>query len=84
MSGLVRTLAKELGPIRVNGIHPGVVGDHPEWSSKPRKILHNLVERTPPGRLVTMDEVALAASFLLDHPSINGINLYVDGGWMIT
>lgn len=84
MSGLVRTLAKELAPVRVNGIHPGVVGDHPEWSSKPSSVIDDLVARTPLGRLVTMDEVAHASSFLLDHPSINGVNLYVDGGWMIT
>lgn len=84
MTGLVRTLARELAPIRVNAIHPGVVGDHPEWSTKPREILDNLVARTPMGRLVTMEEVALATAFLFDHPSVNGINLFVDGGWMIT
>ena len=27
--GMVRTLATELAPIRVNGIHPGVIGDSP-------------------------------------------------------
>lgn len=84
VSGLVRTLARELAPIRVNAIHPGVVGDHPEWSTKPREVLDGLVARTPMGRLVTMDEVATATAFLLDHPSVNGVNLFVDGGWMIT
>lgn len=84
MTGLTRTLARELAPLRVNAIHPGVVGDHPEWSTKPRAVLDNLVARTPLGRLVTLQEVALATAFLIDHPSVNGINLFVDGGWMIT
>ena len=45
VTGLVRTLALQLAPIRVNAIHPGIVGDSPEWSSKTEA-----VERTPRGR----------------------------------
>ena len=84
MTGLVRTLARELAPIRINAIHPGIVGDHPEWAGKPRDVLDGIVARTPLGRLITMDEVATATAFLLDHQSVNGINLFVDGGWMVT
>ena len=84
MSGLTRTLAAELAPIRVNALHPGVVGDHPEWSTKPPEVLAGLVARTPLGRLITTDEVVAATAFLLDHRSVNGVNLYVDGGWMLT
>lgn len=84
MTGLTRTLTRELAPLRVNAIHPGIVGDHPEWSTKPKALLDGIVARTPLGRLVTRDEVATATAFLLEHPSVNGINLYVDGGWMIT
>ena len=84
MTGLVRTLARELAPIRVNAIHPGIVGDHPEWSTKPPEVLDGIRARTPLGRLITMEEVATATAFLFDHQSVNGINLFVDGGWMIT
>jgi NAD(P)-dependent dehydrogenase (short-subunit alcohol dehydrogenase family) len=84
MVGLTKTLARELAPLRVNAIHPGVVGNHPEWSTKPKEILENLRVRTPLGRLVTLDEVASATAFLFDHPSVNAVQLYVDGGWMIT
>ncbi len=28
---MVRTLATELAPVRVNALHPGVVGDSPAW-----------------------------------------------------
>jgi NAD(P)-dependent dehydrogenase (short-subunit alcohol dehydrogenase family) len=67
----------------VNSLHPGVVGNHPAWSDKP-EVLARLIERTPLGRLVTIDECATAAAFLLDHPSVNGVSLYVDGGWLVT
>jgi NAD(P)-dependent dehydrogenase (short-subunit alcohol dehydrogenase family) len=84
MTGMVRTLAVELAPIRVNAIHPGIVGDHPEWSTKPPEVLERIKARTPLGRLITMQEVAQATAFLFDHQSVNGINLYVDGGWLVT
>jgi NAD(P)-dependent dehydrogenase (short-subunit alcohol dehydrogenase family) len=84
MTGLTRTLVRELAPIRVNAIHPGIVGDHPAWSSMPAAVLDGIVARTPLGRLITTQEVATATAFLLDHPSVSGINLFVDGGWMVT
>jgi NAD(P)-dependent dehydrogenase (short-subunit alcohol dehydrogenase family) len=84
MTGLTRTLVRELAPIRVNAIHPGIVGDHPAWSSMPAAVLDGIVARTPLGRLITTQEVATATAFLLDHPSVSGTNLFVDGGWMVT
>jgi NAD(P)-dependent dehydrogenase (short-subunit alcohol dehydrogenase family) len=84
VSSLVRTLAVELAPMRVNAIHPGVVGDSPAWSAKPAAVLDNLVSRTPCGRLATMGDVAHAVLFLLDNPAVNGVNLDVDGGWLLT
>ena len=32
--GMVRTLSVELAPIRVNSIHPGIVGDSPVLDGK--------------------------------------------------
>ncbi len=46
--GLTRTLVEELRPIRVNSIHPGVVGDSPYWSEKPAAIARYTSE-TPIG-----------------------------------
>jgi NAD(P)-dependent dehydrogenase (short-subunit alcohol dehydrogenase family) len=83
ISGLVRTLAVELAPVRVNALHPGVVGDSPEWAGKPLGVLEALRARTPLGRLATMDDVAGAAQFLLENPAVNGVNLEVDGGWLL-
>ena len=84
ISSMVRTLAIELAPVRVNAIHPGVVGDSPAWTGKPAAVLEALVSRTPCGRLATMEDVAHAVLFLLDNQSVNGVNLDVDGGWLLT
>jgi NAD(P)-dependent dehydrogenase (short-subunit alcohol dehydrogenase family) len=80
ISSVIRTLAIELAPIRFNAIHPGIVGDSPFWEGKP---LDAVVARTPTGRLATMAEVVDATVFLLENRAVNGVNLYVDGGWML-
>jgi NAD(P)-dependent dehydrogenase (short-subunit alcohol dehydrogenase family) len=80
VSSLIRTLAIQLAPIRFNSVHPGIVGDSPYWEDKP---LDAVVERTPTGRLATMEDVVGATVFLLENPAMNGVNLYVDGGWML-
>ena len=81
--GLTKTLALELAPIRVNSIHPSILGDSPHWTDKP-EMLEGFRSRTPLGRLVTTDEIVTATAFLLEHQSINATHLYVDGGWLIT
>ncbi|MGW0820773.1 SDR family NAD(P)-dependent oxidoreductase [Streptomyces sp. NPDC002845] len=80
VTGLVHTLATELAPIRVNAVHPGVVGDSPYWSGKP---LDALVAKTPTGRLATMADVVDAVDFLLRNRSVNAVHLNVDGGWLL-
>jgi NAD(P)-dependent dehydrogenase (short-subunit alcohol dehydrogenase family) len=84
VNNMIKTLAVELAPVRVNAVHPGIVGDSPAWNGKPPAVLQRVVDRTPLGRLVTMDEVSSATLFLLDNQGINGVNLYVDGGWLLT
>ena len=78
--GLTRTLVEELKPIRVNSIHPGIVGDSPYWAEKPAAITKYTAE-TPMGRLARMDEIVGACVFLLENTAVNGIDLIVDGGW---
>jgi len=81
VTSLVRTLVIELAPIRVNGLHPAIVGDSPQWRDMPAERMQALVDRTPIGRLVTMAEIVGASRFLLENQAVNGINLVVDGGW---
>jgi NAD(P)-dependent dehydrogenase (short-subunit alcohol dehydrogenase family) len=79
---MVRTLALELAPVRVNAIHPGIVGDSPAWEGK-QAVLDATREKTPTGRLVTMADITNASIFLLENRSVNGVNLFVDGGWVM-
>ncbi|HSK23050.1 MAG TPA: SDR family oxidoreductase [Egicoccus sp.] len=81
--GMVHTLGVELAPVRVNAIHPGIVGDTPYWANKPEGALDPVVDRTPLGRLVTTDEVVDAVVFLAENSGVTGVNLNVDGGWML-
>jgi NAD(P)-dependent dehydrogenase (short-subunit alcohol dehydrogenase family) len=83
ISTMVHTLAVELAPIRVNALHPAVVGDSPYWMDKPPDVLENLRARTPLGRLVTMADIVHATVFLLENPAVTGANLDVDGGWLL-
>jgi len=83
VTSLVNTLVTELAPTRINAVHPAIVGDSPQWVDMPAKRRQALVERTPTGRLVTMAEVVNASRFLLENGAMNGINLRVDGGWML-
>ena len=82
--GLVNALALEMAPIRVNALHPGIVGDSPFWSGKPEGVLDGYVSRTPTRRLATMADIVDAVDFLLENRGVNATNLYVDGGWVVT
>ena len=84
VTAMVRTMGIELAPLRVNAIHPAVVGDSPYWVDKPEEVLDRLRARTPLGELVTIDDVVHATVFLLENRAITGVNLRVDGGWMLT
>jgi NAD(P)-dependent dehydrogenase (short-subunit alcohol dehydrogenase family) len=81
---MVHSLAIELAPIRVNAIHPAIVGDSPYWAGKPAEVLERFRVRTPLGELVTVDDVVDATLFLLENRAVTGVNLRVDGGWMLT
>lgn len=82
VDGLVRALADQLPPIRVNALHPGIAGDSPFWAPK-TEALEAVKARTPTGRLVEMRDVTDAAVFLLENPSMHGGELRVDGGWSL-
>jgi NAD(P)-dependent dehydrogenase (short-subunit alcohol dehydrogenase family) len=84
VDGLVRTMALELAPIRVNALHPGIIGDSPFWAGKPDAVLDAYRSRTPGGQLATMADVVDAVDFLLRNRGVTGASLYVDCGWEVT
>jgi NAD(P)-dependent dehydrogenase (short-subunit alcohol dehydrogenase family) len=82
VDGLVRSLAAELKPIRVNALHPGIVEDSPFWAGK-TEALDAHRARTTTGRLVRMEDIVDAAVFMLENPSVAGSELRVDAGWSL-
>src|SRR3984885_13487499 len=84
ISGVMRTLAVELAPIRVNSVSPGLVGDSPKWDAIVKKgenpLVNAMTSRTPTRRLAAMNDVINAVFFLLDNSSVNGVDLPIDGG----
>jgi NAD(P)-dependent dehydrogenase (short-subunit alcohol dehydrogenase family) len=85
LEALARHLAAELAPrgVRVNILSPGSVATA-AWDAFPdkEKRLAQALERTPLGRLVSLEEVASVAQFLCSPASrgIVGHTLVVDGG----
>lgn len=79
IGALVRTLAVELSPIRVNALHPSIVADTPFWSDKPAARAA-AQEKALTKRPVTMRDCTHAIDFLLESRAVNGINLNIDGG----
>ena len=84
VDGLMNTLAHELAPIRVNSLHPGIIGDSPFWAGKPDGVLAGYESRTPGGTLATMADVVDAVRFLLFNRGVSAHSLNVDRGWRIT
>ena len=83
VTSMVRNLAVELAPVRVNAVHPGAVGDSPAVKAMPPAMIEGGRARTPTGRLATMGDVAAATLSLLDNPGINGVNLPIDAGFLL-
>ncbi len=83
VSSLIRTLAVELAPVRFNAVHPGIISDSPAWRDK-KEAIANIEKRTPGGRLATTEDVVGAVDFLFTNKGVNGINLVIDGGWLLT
>jgi 3-oxoacyl-[acyl-carrier protein] reductase len=81
--GLTKTWARELGRkgIRVNAVAPGFI-ETPMVNTVPDKILENLKNKTPLGRLGKADDIAAAYYFLASDKAafITGTVLQVDGG----
>lgn len=83
VEALVRPLATELSPIRVNGVSPGVV-DTPWWSGFPddaRQAYFDQAARALPARrIATADDVAAAVVLAATNPNLTGTIIQSDGG----
>jgi NAD(P)-dependent dehydrogenase (short-subunit alcohol dehydrogenase family) len=83
IAALVRTLAVELAPVRVNAVSPGIV-DTPTWSGLPDEqraaMFDHLASALPVGRVGTAEDVGEAIVFLLSSGFTTGTVLHVEGG----
>jgi NAD(P)-dependent dehydrogenase (short-subunit alcohol dehydrogenase family) len=84
---LVRSLALELAPIRVNAISPGVI-DTGAWDAfgpqGKADYFADMAARNPAGRIGTADDIAHAAVFALTNTFLTGQTIHVDGGEPLT
>ena len=76
-------LARELRPLRVNAVTPGVV-DTPWWgfmeADQRRDAFAGFAGRTPVGRVGAPDDIAKAIAFLIGNDFVTGHVLTCDGG----
>lgn len=83
LEGLVRALAVELAPLRVNAVSPGWVRT-PIWrdvaGGDSERLLAEMAERLPVGRVGRADDIADAIAFLQGNGYTSGTVLHVDGG----
>jgi len=83
IAALVPTLARELQPLRVNAVAPGVI-DTPwwDWCSPDQKSTYfaELAAKTPVGRVGTPEEIGQAIAFLVTNGFMTGQTIVCDGG----
>jgi NAD(P)-dependent dehydrogenase (short-subunit alcohol dehydrogenase family) len=82
-----RALAKDLAPVRVNVISPGMTAGTGAYLKMPqdaRQAMFGAVaERLPVGRVGRPEDIADAALMLMSNGFITGVVLDVDGGGLI-
>jgi NAD(P)-dependent dehydrogenase (short-subunit alcohol dehydrogenase family) len=83
VEALVKPLAAELAPIRVNGVSPGWV-DTPRWSDMPEDARQTYLDHTarqlPVRRIATADDIAEVVVLAATNPNITGTVIETDGG----
>ncbi|MFT4064602.1 SDR family oxidoreductase [Paraburkholderia sp.] len=83
LESMIGTLARELAPLRVNAVSPGVV-DTPWWDRFPAGVKTELfrqqADTLPVRRVGQADDVAHALQFLLENGFMTGAVIECDGG----
>jgi NAD(P)-dependent dehydrogenase (short-subunit alcohol dehydrogenase family) len=86
LEGLVRALAIELAPLRVNAVSPGWT-DTPIWDGmtgmteeRKKEAFAAMAARLPSGRVGRVEDIAEAIVFLMKSQFSTGTVLDVDGG----
>ncbi len=84
VENLVRGVAKEISPKRINSVSPGLI-DTPMFSQEgeDRKVfLNSLTESNTIKRAGKPEEVAKGIIFVIENEFVTGTTVDVDGGWI--
>jgi NAD(P)-dependent dehydrogenase (short-subunit alcohol dehydrogenase family) len=83
VEALVKPLAVELAPIRVNGVSPGLV-DTPWWSTFPEDAraayFSQAAQALPARRVATAEDIAEVVVMAATNPNLTGTIIEADGG----
>lgn len=83
LEGLVKALAVELAPLRVNAVSPGWV-DTPIWTfvagDRKDEALGAMARKLPVGRVGRPEDIADALAFVMGNGFMTGSVLHVEGG----
>ena len=83
LEAMLPTLAKELKPVRINAVSPGVVDTDwwkfPDEESK-RKVFSKYANNIPVGRVAKANDIAEILVFLTSNEYITGSVIEADGG----
>ena len=83
IAALVPTLARELQPLRVNAVAPGVI-DTPWWDwvapDQKSAMFADFASKTPLGRVGTSEDIGEAIAFLVTNGFMTGQTIVCDGG----
>lgn len=82
-----RALARDLAPVRVNTISPGMTCDTGAYLSMPeaaREGMYSAIAgKLPVGHVGTPEDIAEATLMLMTNRFITGVTLDVDGGGVL-
>lgn len=86
LEATAKMLAKELAPVRVNIVSPGLTKTEaysPMDETAREQMFTSTAERLPAGRVAEAADVAAGYLFIIDNPSVTGAVIDIDGGALI-
>ena len=86
LEATAKMLAKELAPVRVNIVSPGLTRTeaYAGMAAAAREAMYaSTAERLPAGRVAEATDVAAGYLFVIDNPSVTGAVIDIDGGALV-
>ncbi len=86
VEALVRAVAPEIAPKRINVVSPGTIDTPmvPVQGAEREKLYANMTAKNLIPRAGTADEVAQGLMFVIENEFVTGTTIDVDGGWLLS